>query len=121
MNFEEEEKEIEYVNIEKSKEYKKIRRSLLKQLLDNNVAKDVFEDLVNDYMKLYVVKELLAADIKKNGVHLEGRDARGYISKKNNPSVADFQKINLQMIKLLDKLKLDPIEEEKEEADMYEL
>ena len=44
-----------------------------------------------------------------------------YISKKNNPSVADFQKINLQMIKLLDKLKLDPIEEEKEEADMYEL
>ena len=63
-NFMEEEDHSEdFEKIEKSATYKKIKKSLLDQMKENEIAKEVFEDLVKDYMKLYVVKELLITDI----------------------------------------------------------
>lgn len=114
-----EEKSKEFEKKEKSYAYSKIKKSLLEQIKKSEVAKEVFEDLVKDYMKLYVVKELLFDDIRKNGVNMSSKNTNGYIVTKRNPSVTEVYKVNLQMIKLLDKLKLEPVvvEEVVEEDD----
>lgn len=118
-NFMEEEDHSEdFEKIEKSATYKKIKKSLLDQMKENEIAKEVFEDLVKDYMKLYVVKELLITDIRKTGVSISYRNRNGYTTAKRNTSVSDFYKVNQQMITLLNKLKLSPvIEEENTEED----
>lgn len=117
-NFMENEDHSEdFKKIEKSEIYGKIKKSLLDQMKENGVAKEVFEDLVKDYMKLYVVKELLIADIRKTGVSISNRNRYGYTTSKRNTSVSDFYKVNQQMIKLLDKLKLEPVATEEDDDD----
>lgn len=108
----------DFEKIEKSAKYKKIKKALLDQLEKNSVAKEVFEDLVNDYMRMYIIKELLIINIKKVGVDITYRNRNGYATPKNNASVSDFNKVNLQMTKLLDKLKLDPVLEEDDEDEL---
>lgn len=108
----------EFKKIEKTTRYREIKRALLKQLENNTVAKEVFEDLVSDYMKMYVIKELLINDIKKIGATVSYRASNGYTTLKTNSGITDFNKINLQMTKLLDKLKLDPIIEEDDEDEL---
>ena len=109
--------EEEFKKIEKSAKYKKIRKGLADQLKENKIAKEVFDDLVDDYMKMYVVKELLVNDIKRTGVSISYRNRNGYTTAKRNTSIADFNKVNQQMIKLLDKLKLEPVTAEEDDED----
>lgn len=89
-----------------SKKMKAMRESLLEQLKLKGNDTVYFVDLVDDYMRLWKVKELLDADINERGVQVEyfnGANQRGY---KKNDSVGELLKCNQQMIKLLDKLGL---------------
>lgn len=108
----------EYEKIVNSYKYKEVKKSLRAQLKNNNIAEEVFKDLVEDYMRLYITKELLAKNIKDTGVSIAYRNRNGYTTPKTNPSVSDFNKVNLQMIKLLDKLKLEPILKEDDEDEL---
>ena len=108
----------EYEKIVNSYKYKEVKKSLKAQLKNNNVAEEVFKDLVEDYMRLYITKELLAKNIKDTGVSIAYRNRNGYTTQKTNPSVSDFNRVNLQMIKLLDKLKLEPVLEEDEDDEL---
>jgi len=89
-----------------SKKMRMMRESLLEQLKLKGNDTVYFVDLVDDYMRLWKVKELLDADINERGVQVEyfnGANQRGY---KKNDSVGELLKCNQQMIKLLDKLGL---------------
>ena len=74
----------DFEKIEKSAKSKKIKKALLDQLEKNSVAKEVFEDLVNDYMRMYIIKELLIINIKKVGVDITYRNRNGYATSDMN-------------------------------------
>ena len=105
----------------KTKEYKEIRKSLLQQLEDSNNNTAYFIGLVNDYMRLYVIKNQLADDVEERGVvckYQNGKDQWGY---KRNDSVGELNKVSAQMLKILAQLKIKPKEIEQVDDDDDEL
>ena len=101
----------------KTKEYKEIRASLIAQLEEGGNNTPFFIGLVDDYMKLYVIKNELADDIEERGVvcfYKNGKDQYGY---KRNDSVGELNKVSAQMLKILSQLKIQPKEIVPQEED----
>lgn len=94
--------------IRKTKTYRTIRKSLLDQLERRGNDLPHFQSLVEDYMKMYVIKELAAADVMERGTFVEWRNSDTQYGSKKNDSVDQVLKTNQQMIKLLDMLKITP-------------
>ena len=94
--------------IKKSKAYKSIRKSLLDQLERGGNDLPHFTDLVEDYMKMYVIKELANDDIRIRGTFVEWQNSEPQYGSKKNDSVDQVLKTNQQMIKLLDMLGIKP-------------
>ena len=71
--------------IKKTKAYKTIRKSLLDQLERGGNDLPHFTDLVEDYMKMYIIKEMANDDIMERGTYVEWRNSdTQYGSKKND-------------------------------------
>ena len=94
--------------IKRTKAYRKIKASLVDQLERSGNDTSFFLDLVDDYMKMYIIKELANADILENGVSVEWRNSETQYGRKKNDSVDQILKTNQQMIKLLDMLGIKP-------------
>ena len=94
--------------IKKTKAYKMIRQSLLDQLERGGNDLPHFKDLVGDYMKMYVIKELANADIQERGTFVAWQNSETQYGSKKNDSVDQVLKTNQQMIKLLDMLGVKP-------------
>ena len=94
--------------IKKTKTYREIRRSLLDQLERGGNDTPHFVDLVEDYMKMYVVKELANKDVQTRGTSIEWYNSETQHGFKKNDSVDQILKTNQQMIKLLDMLGIQP-------------
>ena len=90
----------------RSKAYKEIKEDLRTQLQENDTNSKFFEDLVNDYMAMYVTKMLLIEDIQKRGVIVPYNNGGGQSGVKKNESIEMFNKTNAQMLKLLSELGL---------------
>ena len=90
----------------RSKAYKEIKEDLRTQLQENDTNSKFFEDLVNDYMAMYVTKMLLIEDIQKRGVTVTYDNGGGQKGVKKNEAVDMFNKTNAQMLKLLSELGL---------------
>lgn len=92
----------------RTKPYRDIRRDLMAQLERNGTVGEQFRGLVDDYMKMWVIKEKLAADIKERGVLVTaiGPGGREYLKK--NDSVDQLPKYNAQMMKLLSEIGIKP-------------
>lgn len=88
----------------KSIEYIDIKKDLLDQLDRNGIYGKQFKDLVNDYMSLWIVKSLLIDDIKSRGVSIKWNNGGGQSGFKKNDSIAELNKTNAQMLKLLNEL-----------------
>lgn len=95
--------------IERSKQFREIKKDLLGQLEANGTSGKFFEDLVDDYMTMYITKTLLAADIKKRGNPVEYDNGGGQKGFKKNESIELFNKTNTQMLKLLSELGLKTV------------
>lgn len=88
-----------------------IKQDLIDQLERQNIYGQHYLDLVNDYMALWDIKNKLIQDIKKRGVAIKwetyNRDGEvvqsGY---KKNESIAELNKTNAQMLKILSELGL---------------
>ena len=94
----------------KTKEYKEIRASLIAQLEEGGNNTPFFIGLVDDYMKLYAIKNELVDDIEERGVvckYQNGKEQWGY---KRNDSVGELNKVSAQMLKILNQLKIQPKE-----------
>ena len=90
----------------KTKEYKDIKKALMNNLKENSNYNAYFIGLVDDYMKLYVIKNQLADDIDARGVvckYQNGKEQWGY---KRNDSINDFNKVSGQMLRILSQLKI---------------
>ena len=94
--------------MKRTKAYRQIKASLREQLERAGNDRPHYIDLVEDYMKLYVIKELCARDIDERGVVIRGVGSTGQKVEKRNDSVDMMQKTNQQMIKLLDSLGIKP-------------
>ena len=107
--------------IKRSTSYKKLKENLLSQLAEKNNDIPVFLDLVESYMDLWIVKELLNNDISDRGVYVTTYNARGQEIAKKNDSVSELSKITAQMLKVLTQLKLEVNNESSTPTDLDEL
>lgn len=85
-----------------------IKQDLLKQLESNGTYGRQYEDLINDYMSLWSIKNNLIADIRERGVAVEWSNGKQFSIKKNE-SIAELNKTSAQMLKILSELGLKPI------------
>lgn len=93
---------------------RKIEKDLREQLFLMGATQAHFMDLVDDYMALWDVKNLLIEDINERGVTVPG--VRGA---KKNDSIGELNKTNAQMLKILSELglKTSDLKEDGEEDD----
>ena len=94
--------------IKRTKAYKKIKASLVDQLDRSGNETPFFLDLVDDYMKMYVIKELANHDVQTRGTFVAWSNSETQYGSKKNDSVDQILKTNQQMIKLLDMLGIHP-------------
>lgn len=90
----------------RTNEYKEIKQSLLEQLEESGNMNPHFKGLVEDYMRLWIIKNQLIDDIDERGVvckYQNGKDQWGY---KRNDSVGELNKTSSQMLKILTQLKI---------------
>lgn len=66
-----------------------------------------FIDLVEDYGKLWNIKNKLITDINTRGVVYDDLSSVGVPMKKNNPSTKELLGVNRQMLSILEKLGLE--------------
>ena len=59
-----------------------------------------YDDLVEDYIRLYEMKNMLWQDIQERGVTVEWRNSETSHGRKKNDSVNEYQKTNMQMLKI---------------------
>ncbi len=79
---------------------KEVRKSLVEQLKRKGADIELFTDLVDDYMEMWDLKEMLIADIRYTGL----RTSDG----KDNASPKQLPIINRQMLSLLKTLQIAP-------------
>lgn len=91
--------------------YEQIRGDLLKQLESNGTFGKHYEDLIDDYMALWDIKNRLIQDIKERGVSVFWNNGRQEGMKKND-SIPELNKTSAQMLKILSELGLKPIPQE---------
>jgi len=83
-----------------------IREDLKIQLeLHGKVGKH-FDNMVEDYIYFYRLKEDLKHDIDLNGLRIASQTGNGYTTEKDNKSVDQIIKVNGQMLKILNDLEL---------------
>ncbi len=88
----------------RSKKYRSVKEDLLTQLKCRGADTPAFRDLVEDYMSLWLTKELLRADIENTGIRVAYDNGGGQKGYKDNPSIERQIKVNAQMLKLLAEL-----------------
>lgn len=87
-----------------SKDYRNIRDDLIGQLTRRGALTPVFVNLVDDYMALYELQQLLIADIAQNGIRIRYDNGGGQSGEKDNPSIQQRVRVNAQMLKILAQL-----------------
>lgn len=91
-----------------SDEYAEIKGDLIRQLKQNQTAGRFYTDLIEDYMDLWLTKNLLLADIKTRGVTVRYNNGGGQSGYKKNDSVEQVLKVNTQMLRILDSIGIKP-------------
>jgi phage terminase small subunit len=83
-----------------------IKKDLIDQLDRNGVLGNQYQDLVDDYMALWSIKNDLIMDIRARGVSVEWSNGVTQGGFKKNESIAELNKTNAQMLKILNELGL---------------
>ena len=84
-----------------------IKHDLIDQLERQGIYGAQYLDLIDDYMKLYDIKNKLIADAKKNP-YTEWRNSETSFGRKKNDSIDQAVKVNQQMLKILAFLNIKP-------------
>lgn len=90
------------------KQKKAIKNALVKQLKMNGTTGKYYMDLVEDYMRMWDIKNMLFEDVETRGVVTEYNNGGGQTGKKQNDSVATLLKVNDRMTKILDSIGIKP-------------
>lgn len=98
--------------LKESSQYSAIKQSLEQQLSSNNEAiSSYIQDMVEHYMMLWVTSRALEDDIEKRGVVVKWNNGGGQMGLKKNESIAELNKILLQMSRLLESLGINSANE----------
>lgn len=124
-----EELEEKIQEIEKAKELEKkiqemeeeMREDLQTQLRTQNKFGKQFDDMVEDYLYFFRLKERLQNDIDYNGIRYKTTGGNGFTTYKPNESCERLIKTNAQMLKILQELNLKAPDEELEEGEEDDL
>jgi hypothetical protein len=98
-----------------------IKQDLIDQLERQGVYGTHYLDLINDYLALWEIKNLLIKDIRKRGVVTEYQNGANQWGYKKNDSIAELNKTNGQMLKILNELGLRAADFEAVDPDDDEL
>ena len=98
-------------NEEVSKKKEAIKEDLKNQLMSQNKYGKQFDDMIEDYLYLVGLKEILQRDIAENGIRYKTTGGNGFTSYKPNESCERLLKTNAQMLKILQDLDLKAPEE----------
>ncbi|MGG5463496.1 P27 family phage terminase small subunit [Clostridium sp. B9] len=90
-----------------NEKFKGIKQDLLKQLEEKGIFGKHYEDLINDYMALWNIKNRLIEDIDIRGVSVAWNNGKQEGMKKND-SIPELNKTSAQMLKILNELGLKP-------------
>ncbi len=101
----------------KNKLRDEIKRDLTDQIERNGTNGRYYEDLIEDYMKLWDTKNMLIADIESRGAVVDYVSNNGTTNKRKNESVGELVKVNDRMIKLLDAIGISPLQTESDDDD----
>lgn len=85
-----------------------IERDLVKKAQENGMTDKFYLSLINDYMTMWDAQRMLEADIAEKGAKIIYISNNGTKNEKRNESIDQFAKVNAQMLKLLDQLKIKP-------------
>ncbi len=85
-----------------------IKYDLLDQLERNGTVGSFYTDLVDDYMNLWLTKNMLIEDIMERGATVSYKNGENQYGTKKNDSIDQVLKVNQQMIKILDALGIKP-------------
>lgn len=83
-----------------------IRDDLTNELISQGKDKSYYFDLVNQYCEMFAICRALIADIKERGVSISWSNSATQKGYKKNDSIAEFNKTNAQMLKILNELGL---------------
>lgn len=100
---------------------KKIKDDLISQLEERGLEKmSHYVSLVDDYCRLWEVKDMLFEDISQRGVNVPYNNGGGQQGYKRNDSVSELTRVNAQMLKILSELGLRgaDIEAKEEEVEL---
>jgi phage terminase small subunit len=98
-----------------------IKKDLLDQLERNGIFGKHYLNLIDDYISLWEIKEKLIKDIKKRGVSVYWCNGGGQEGYKKNDSIAELNKTNAQMLKILSELGLKAEKQERGGEDDEEM
>lgn len=100
--------ELRIEELQNGSEYCEIKNDLLQQLKSNQTVGRFYTDLIEDYMDLWLTKNLLLDDIKSRGVTVRYNNGGGQSGYKKNDSVEQVLKVNTQMLRILDSIGIKP-------------
>lgn len=85
-----------------------IESALLKQAKSAGMTEKFYTALIDDYMTMWDTEQKLKEDIEERGVKVTAVMANGSTNVKKNDSVDQYTKVNMQMLKLLQQLRIEP-------------
>lgn len=104
--------------LKESSKYQKIKDDLLNQMQCNCTVGEYYDDLIEDYMTMWVTKCMLSEDIEKRGVTVKYNNGGGQKGVKKNESIAEYVKLNAQMLKLLSEVGIKPSSGESDDDEL---
>ncbi len=96
--------EVSFIHQDKEREV--MRRDFMRQLEKRNMTDSFYTSLVDDYLSLWDIKNLLNQDIKDRGVSVQYNNGGGQSGFKKNDSVPELNKVIAQMLKILSEMGL---------------
>ncbi len=79
----------------------KIKKDLLEQLEEKGLTQSFYTSLVDDYLDLWDIKNMLIKNIREEGVVITYNNGGGQTGRKKNDAVPELNKVNGQMLKIL--------------------
>lgn len=81
---------------------RKIELAIIRQLKEKQIYQYAhYQDLVNDYMKMWDFKNMLQEDIDERGVSVYWQNSETQYGYRKNDSISELLKVNKQMLKIL--------------------
>lgn len=90
---------------------KRVEKSLKQQLVSKGADVEIFKNMIDDYMRLWDLKEMYFQDVKENGLRVDGKE---------NTSPKQIPIVNRQMLAILKQMDIttdNVVREDGEEND----